>query len=144
MKVIRISALFALMFAFNALAQDTATERKALNGTWVPTIGEIGGNPFEEKTLKAIKLVIDGEKYHVTFGEGGDRGTTKIDPTKKPKTIDIMPAEGPNKGKTIQAIYELKGDTLRVCYDLSCKSRPAEFKTKKGEQHFLATYKRAK
>ena len=36
------------------------------------------------------------------------------------------------------------GDTLRICYDLSGKSRPAEFKTEKGTQLFLVTYKREK
>ena len=39
---------------------------------------------------------------------------------------------------------DLSGDTLRVCYDLTGKARPTEFKTKKGELLFLATYKRAK
>jgi hypothetical protein len=34
------------------------------------------------------------------------------------------------------------GDTLRVCYDLSGKSRPTEFKTKEGTRLFLVTYKR--
>jgi hypothetical protein len=34
----------------------------------------------------------------------------------------------------------LKGDTLRVCYNLGDKSRPAEFKTKQGTQHFLVTF----
>ena len=42
------------------------------------------------------------------------------------------------------AIYELNGDTLRVCYDLTGKARPSEFKTRKGELLFLATYKRTK
>jgi len=36
------------------------------------------------------------------------------------------------------------GDTLRVCYDLSGKSRPTEFKTKEVTQLFLVTYKREK
>lgn len=40
------------------------------------------------------------------------------------------------------AIYELDGDTLRVCYDLSGKARPSEFKTKAETQLLLFTYKR--
>src|SRR4051794_40819519 len=35
--------------------------------------------------------------------------------------MDITGTSGPNKGKTILAIYEQKGDTLRICYDLSGK-----------------------
>jgi hypothetical protein len=44
----------------------------------------------------------------------------------------------------ILAIYEIDGDTLKVCYDLGGKNRPTEFKTKEGTALFLATYKREK
>ena len=39
------------------------------------------------------------------------------------------------------AIYERNGDTLRVCYDLSRKARPTEFKTAEGTRLFLVEYK---
>ena len=123
---------------------DGTDERKLLQGTWLPTAAELSENPFDETTLKTMKLVIDGDKYTVTAGKSIDKGTTKIDPAAKPKTMDVIGAEGPNKGKTFLAIYELNGDSLRVCYDLTGKVRPSEFKTKKGELLFLATYKRAK
>jgi uncharacterized protein (TIGR03067 family) len=58
--------------------------------------------------------------------------------------MDITGNEGPNKGKTFLAIYELKGDTLRICYDLSGQARPTEFKTKKDTRLFLVTYQREK
>ena len=58
--------------------------------------------------------------------------------------MDITGTEGPNKGKTFQAIYELDGDTLKVCYDLSGKGRPTEFKTAEGTQLFLVIYTREK
>jgi uncharacterized protein (TIGR03067 family) len=58
--------------------------------------------------------------------------------------MDITGTEGPNKGKTILAIYEITDDTLRICYDLSGKARPTEFKTTKGTKLFLVTYNREK
>jgi uncharacterized protein (TIGR03067 family) len=58
--------------------------------------------------------------------------------------MDITSTEGANKGKTFLAIYELNGDNLRICYNLTGKVRPTEFKTQKGEPLFMATYKRAK
>jgi uncharacterized protein (TIGR03067 family) len=75
-------------------------------------------------------------------GSEPDKGTFKLDPSAKPKAIDITGTEGPNKGKTIPAIYELTDDTLTVCYNLGGKDRPTEFKTKAGTQLFLVTYKR--
>ena len=124
--------------------QDAADERKLLQGTWLPTAAELSENPFGESTLKIMKLVVEGDKYNVTVGISVDMGTIRIDPAAKPKTMDIIGADGPNKGKTFLAIYELNGDMLRVCYDLTGKVRPTEFKTRKGEALFLATYKRAK
>ena len=73
-----------------------------------------------------------------------DQGTIKLNASAKPKALDITGTEGPNKGKTIPAIYERKGDTLRVCYDLSGRKRPTEFKTEAGTQLFLVEYKRQK
>ena len=58
--------------------------------------------------------------------------------------MDIVGTDGPNKGKTILGIYELKEDTLRICYDLTGKGRPTEFVTKKDAPLFLVVYKRAK
>jgi uncharacterized protein (TIGR03067 family) len=58
--------------------------------------------------------------------------------------MDIIGTDGPNKGKTFLTIYERDGETLRVCYELSGKSRPREFKTAEGTQLFLVTYTRQK
>jgi uncharacterized protein (TIGR03067 family) len=144
MKTVPCICLATILFAAAAWSQDAADERKLFQGTWLPTAAELSENPFDEATLKTMKLVIEGDKYTVTIGKLIDKGTTKIDPAAKPKTMDIIGDDGPNKGKTFLAIYELNGDTLRVCYDLTGKVRPSEFKTKKGELLFLATYKRAK
>ena len=80
----------------------------------------------------------------MTVGKKPDRGTVKLMPSAKPKALDITGTEGPNKGKTILAIYERKGDTLRICYELSGKGRPTEFKTEAGTQLFLVEYQRQK
>jgi uncharacterized protein (TIGR03067 family) len=55
-----------------------------------------------------------------------------------------MGKKGPNEGKTFLAIYELKGDELRVCYDLGGKDRPTEFVSKPETPLFLVTYRREK
>jgi len=115
-----------------------------LNGTWLPSTAELGGKMFPEEVRKTIKLVVDEDKYMVTVGKTIDQGIVKLHPSAKPKRIDIIGTDGPNKGKTFLAIYEQNGDTLRVCYDLSGNSRPTEFKTREGTQLFLVTYTREK
>ncbi len=116
----------------------------AMQGTWLATAAELAGDKFPDEVRKSIKLVIKDDTYTVTVGDKPDKGTVKLNPSAKPKTLDISGTEGPNKGKTILAIYELNGDTLKVCYDLSGKSHPTDFKTKAETQLFLVTYKREK
>jgi uncharacterized protein (TIGR03067 family) len=88
--------------------------------------------------------------WSVTLKDGkytskvGDEGTVKVDPTTTPKSQDITPSGGDFKGKSSLAIYEVKGNTLRVCWAPPGKPRPEAFECKKGSGHALYTYKRAK
>jgi uncharacterized protein (TIGR03067 family) len=135
---------FALVLSFSSAAWSGDAKDDTLQGTWLPSSAELGGKVFPDEVRKTIKLVIKDDKYTVTVGEAVDQGTVKLMPSATPKAMDITGTEGPNKGKTILAIYECRGDTLRVCYDLSGKKRPTEFKTEAGTQLFLVEYKRQK
>ena len=132
--------IFPLAFFF-ALAARGADKDEMIDGTWFPAEAEIGGQKFPEEVRKIMKLEVKDGKYTVTVGKGIDRGTIKLNPAAKPQAMDITGTEGPNKGKTHPAIYERKGDTLRICYDLSGKGHPKEFKSTAGTQLFLVTYK---
>jgi uncharacterized protein (TIGR03067 family) len=132
----------ALVLALLSAASSGEPKDDALDGTWLPASAELSGKEFPEEVRRTIKLVIKDDKYTVTVGDIVDKGTVKLNPSAKPKALEITGTDGPNKGKTIPAIYELNGDTLRVCYDLSGKGHPKEFKTQEGTQLFLVTYKR--
>ena len=72
-------------------------------------------------------------------------GTCILDSDANPKRMTIKSMKGPNRGKTFPAIYEMKdGDSLRICYDLSGKEFPKEFKAPKGTQLYLVDYRRQK
>src|SRR5262249_28291224 len=94
--------------------------------------------------VKSAKLVIKGDEHDVKVGKDVFKGTHKIDPSKKPKTIDAMDTEGKFKGKTSQGIYELEADTFKVCFAEPGKDRPKEFSTTKGTGHILHVWKREK
>jgi uncharacterized protein (TIGR03067 family) len=117
---------------------------KMLEGAWPPVAAELGGQKFPDDHLKAVKLIMKDGQYTVQVGEVFDEGTYKLDPAAKPRAIDITGSEGPNKGKTLLAIYELTGDSLRVYYNLEGKKRPTDFKTEKNTLQFLVSYKREK
>ncbi len=135
---------FALVLSFASAAAGGDATDDPLDGTWLPASAELGGQPFPDEVRKTIKLVVKDGRYTATVGRQVDRGTVKLAPAATPPALDITGTEGPNKGKTILAIYERKGDTLRICYDLGGKKRPTEFKTAAGTQLFLVEYRRQK
>jgi len=130
--------------SLTAFAADPPEDAKAVQGSWAPTKADLGGQPMTETVLKSISLKLTNGKYEVSVGGQPDKGTYTLDSTSKPKSMTITGTEGPNHGKTFPAIYELKGDTLRICYDLSGAKRPIEFKTIAGTKLYFVTYKRKK
>ena len=115
-----------------------------VDGTWKPIEAELGGEKLPPDFFKNWELELAKGKYVLKGAESPDQGTYTTDASKKPKSMDISGTEGPNKGKTFPCIYELDGDTLRICYDLSGRKRPTEFKTAKQTKEYLVTYKREK
>jgi uncharacterized protein (TIGR03067 family) len=118
--------------------------RAEMNGTWTPTSAELDGEKLPKDALKSIKLVLKDEKYTATVDEQVDEGTVTLDLESDPTGMEIKGTKGPNEGKTIPAIFELKDDVLKVCYNLDGKKRPTEFKTKAGSKFYLVTYKKMK
>jgi uncharacterized protein (TIGR03067 family) len=125
-------------------ASNAKDDGKKMQGSWKPVVAELGRKSFPDEVLKTMKLVVTDGKYTVTVGKQTDEGTVRLDPAKEPRAMDIVGTKGPNQGKKIPAIYELKDTTLRICYDLSGKARPKEFKTRPDTQLFLVEYKRQK
>lgn len=123
------------------------TDARTHEGVWKPIAAVLGGVRLPEPAVKAITLKITGENYEVTVeGENEpDKGTCTLDTTTNPNRITINSTDGANCGKTFLAIYEMKDAvSMRVCYDLSGKEFPKEFKAPKGTQLYLVGYRRQK
>lgn len=131
------------MVALAAFAADPA-DVKAIEGSWTPVKGELAGKPMPDEVLKTISLKLLDGKYEVVAGGHPDKGTYTLDATTGPKSMTVTGTEGPNKGKTFPSIYELKGDSLRICYDLSGTARPTKFESIAGTRLYLVTYYRKK
>jgi uncharacterized protein (TIGR03067 family) len=115
-----------------------------IQGKWKPVQAELAGQPMSDELLKIISLKLDHGRYEVFVADEPDRGTYAIDDSATPKAMTVTGTEGPNQGRTFPAIYELAGDTLRICYDLSGARRPTEFKSVAGTKLYLVTYARRK
>jgi uncharacterized protein (TIGR03067 family) len=138
-KLFLTCAVFVLPIALSFGADDA----KAMQGVWKPVTAVLGGKPMPPPVVKAITLTLTDGMYNVTVeGERSDKGTVKLDTAATPRQMSITGTNGPNLGKTFPAIYELKGDTLRSCYDLSGEKFPTEYKSVEGTKLYLVTYKR--
>jgi uncharacterized protein (TIGR03067 family) len=116
-----------------------ATQVTSLDGVWIAIDAELAGKKFPKEVVATIRLTLkDG-----TYSLQNDRGEFKTDQSTTPWLMDIRGIEGPNKGKTIPAIFELTDDTLTICYGLRGAPRPTEFQTAEGTQFFLVHYRRS-
>lgn len=143
MRTILLFAVAVALVAANP-KDDNKKEIERFRGSWKFESVEFGGMPMDVAEFKDVRLVLKGENFSVKLAGVEYAGTFKVDVSKKPKTIDITYTEGPQKGMTLLGIYELEGDTYKICVSMVEKDRPKEFATKEGTQHVLQVLKREK
>jgi uncharacterized protein (TIGR03067 family) len=106
---------------------------KKIKGTWKFTSQEEDGKARTKEELAKQTITFDGDKWTVhRDGKVIQAGTHKFDPDKKPPQVDAVVTEGEDKGNTMLGIYELKGETLKVCFDPKGKERPTDLTSKAG------------
>jgi uncharacterized protein (TIGR03067 family) len=73
------------------------------------------------------------------------RWTFTLDARKRPKAIDLKPAEGRFKGRQLRGVYSLDGDSLMICWAESDREvdRPKDLTSKQPGQ-WLEVFKRVK
>ena len=110
-----------------------------LEGEWV--VESFEGADKDPPPGSMIMTFADG-KVTVRDGprEKKEEVTYTVDLTKKPATIDIKP-----KGdELVKGIFEVKGDTLKLCFGKEGADRPTEFKGDAEKRTVFVTLKRAK
>jgi uncharacterized protein (TIGR03067 family) len=134
------------MMAVAAVLLVGADDRGTIQGRWKPISLERGGKPIASRTEPndMMALVIEGDRYDWTGGDVPMGGTYTLDPTKTPKEIDVRPSSGPNQGRTLKGIYQIEGDTLKVCLAGPDEGRATEFESKEGGRHSLYIMRRVR
>jgi uncharacterized protein (TIGR03067 family) len=147
-------------------------DRELILGTWEAVAAEANGEPAPKAALDALKPTITfqadkfnahpgailpkhfldileralGSKETVARLSKGVEGVYKLDPAKAPRTIDLT-VLGDDLRRDALGLYELEGDTLKVCLALNPENvaeRPTEFSSKpKGDSvRVVVTFKR--
>ena len=134
----------AVLVSGGDTSEDTKKELENFRGTWKYVSMEADGMKVTLEPLAGIKLVLDGDKFTQTDPQATYRGTFSVSVKTRPKTIDVIFTEGPEKGKIFKGIYELEGDTYKACIAVPGRERPKEFASKPGSGHVLSVLKREK
>ena len=119
------------------------TDLDRLQGTWILVAMEREGEPVPAEDLNKGNAVY--EQNRITLREGERvrrRGIVTLDASRKPKAINTWDRDGPYEDQTVPGIYELDGDTLKLCFGRPGSERPKEFSTKAGPGVLFCIYKR--
>ncbi len=149
-KFLRCSLLAAFFASTPTVwGDDAKRDEYKLQGTWQVTEGVSEGKPIPKEQLERMKVVFAGEKMSIFPPDGDGKKTVEstftVDPGKKPKALDTTRLEGGAKGKTAKGIYELDGDTLKLCLTSRLeKERPTELAAPEKSGLVLLTLKRVK
>jgi len=140
--VLLIMVAFAGLSGTGSLVQEPRRDKEKIQGTWkfvaFKALGAAELLPPE--ILTTAKIVIMADKMAWDVGKEDTEMKYMIDPTKKPKTIDLFAdlvlkdGKVVDKGRVLPGIYSLENDELKLCWDANGKSRPTEFTTKGKDQ----------
>jgi uncharacterized protein (TIGR03067 family) len=123
------------------VAAKKKTDLDGLQGTWDVVALELDGQEMGAVPPHAC-IQVKGSRF-TTSGMGAEyTGDVTLDPTANPKTFDLLFRTGPEKGNTSLGIYELDGDSWKMCLTTRGGKRPAKFATKPGTGMALQTLTR--
>jgi uncharacterized protein (TIGR03067 family) len=143
---------FCLLLSLVAVAPLIGQQEKAkkdidvIQGTWLVEALEYNGTEFKDKFK--LSFMIKGDVMTVE-GDGEVKKeyaklTLKLDSATSPKCIDMKVTDGVQMDVTMEGIYELKNDELRLCVKVFGQDRPGEFKSPDGSSIALLKLKRQK
>lgn len=124
-------------------------EVEALKGTWKFTKLEAAGQPSLAGVMDQLRFIIGDDTLTMTTAKEELKETTrfKLNLKEKPRQIDIIAVrpqpDGSKKEQAAPGIYELSGDTLKICF-VKDGARPSAFATKAGDPAVLMELKREK
>jgi len=100
----------------------------SLAGDWTCVSAQVNGTPLSTETVQALSLTLTDTRYITRKGsEILFDSTYRVDRTETPARIFMLGNEGELSGKEAAGIYELTGNTLRICYAMPGDPPPTSF-----------------
>ena len=147
MTATRCAGLVALVITISiARAADDDAAKKdmaRLQGEWVMVSGSADGQEMPAGILKNSKRVCKDDVTTVTVGDQlFMKAKFTLDRSKHQACVDYENIAGSHAGRPQVGIFELSGDTLRVCMSAPGKPRPQDFSSKRGDGRSYTTWRR--
>jgi uncharacterized protein (TIGR03067 family) len=109
-----------------------AQDLDLLQGSWSVSSLEMDGQKMAGGMLGDARIVVEGSRFRSTGMGSAYEGTFQLQPAGKPAHIDMMFDSGPEKGNTNLGIYELQGDSWKLCLATRGTTRPSNFHSPAG------------
>jgi RNA polymerase sigma factor (sigma-70 family) len=129
--------------------EKPAGDRDKLQGTWRIVEFVVDGQPAQKQNpTEEANMVVKGDQIWMVALPADKKVKEfrfKIDPAKKPKTIDLSVRTDKAKEEIAHGIYELEGDRWRLCMPQDAneaKDRPTSIKSEAGSRLAVMTLKR--
>jgi uncharacterized protein (TIGR03067 family) len=106
-----------------------------LQGTWRIAALEIDGNSMPASG----SITIEDERFTTAMMGADYSGVVELDASKRPKRFDLLFTTGPHAGNRSLGIYQLDGDSWKICLGFAGSTRPTSFATTPGSGHALET-----
>lgn len=139
-----LTAIGSVASAGDAKDEAIQKDRKQIEGRWRVVTLVANGNEVPEEDRKKVMVVnhLDGRWSVISEGDVISKGTSSIDPTKTPKTIDFTVTEGKGKGNQHLGIYKLGEKTRKMCFAGPNQERPTEFTSMPGSKQICVKFER--
>ncbi len=115
------------------------TDLDLVQGTWRAESIVRDGEAVPKADLAGLRVVVEGKRFTIEGDPNASGGAFELVEGASPKAMDVTTSGG----DLAPAIYEITGDTLKVCYAADGGSRPAEFKSAAYSGRVLAVYRKA-
>jgi uncharacterized protein (TIGR03067 family) len=113
-----------------------------LQGSWTVTALEADGQEVPASMLADARIAVKGNRFTSTGMGAVYQGTLELNASTSPRQIDMKFDAGPEKGNTNPGIYELDGDTWKICLATRGAVRPSSFASTPGSGFAVETLTR--
>ena len=128
-RTLSAALLFGAAFAGVAIADDAEKALKEMEGTYTLKALSKGGKSAPPEVIAEFKeMTIKGDKITLKLANRDQVASLKLDPSKKPAHIDMIPTEGPEKDRAMKGIYKFEKGTLTIVLARNDGDRPKDFK----------------